>query len=165
MSRSPSRRTIDHEYAALAGNCMRWGFTAMTDPLRSLDARYYTDPAIFAIEKQHLLASTWQFAGHVSQLEKSGDFFTFFFDSVESCSLSLASSRCDGFGGAGGGLRARQRERAPARLRQSQARALARRGSAAQARRDAGSDEPGGAHMVCHLDQVVAGRDAPRDGF
>ena len=49
----------------------------MTEPLRSLDARYYTDPAIFAIEKQHLLASTWQFAGHVSQLEKPGDFFTF----------------------------------------------------------------------------------------
>ena len=49
----------------------------MTEPLRSLDARYYTDPAIFVIEKQHLLASTWQFAGHVSQLEKPGDFFTF----------------------------------------------------------------------------------------
>ena len=49
----------------------------MTEPLRSLDARYYTDPAIFAIEKLHLLASTWQFAGHVSQLEKPGDFFTF----------------------------------------------------------------------------------------
>ncbi|MEL0152032.1 MAG: aromatic ring-hydroxylating dioxygenase subunit alpha [Halieaceae bacterium] len=49
----------------------------MTEPLKSLDARYYVDPAIFAIEKQHLLATTWQFAGHESQVKSPGDYFTF----------------------------------------------------------------------------------------
>ena len=49
----------------------------MTEPLKSLDARYYVDPAIFAIEKQHLLATTWQFAGHESQVKNPGDYFTF----------------------------------------------------------------------------------------
>ncbi|MEI9413514.1 aromatic ring-hydroxylating oxygenase subunit alpha [Mesorhizobium sp. Cs1321R2N1] len=46
-------------------------------PLRSLEARYYTDPAIFAREEEGLLARTWQFAGHSSLVEKPGDFFTF----------------------------------------------------------------------------------------
>jgi phenylpropionate dioxygenase-like ring-hydroxylating dioxygenase large terminal subunit len=44
---------------------------------RALEAAYYFDPEIFAREKRGLLASTWQFAGHVSQLEKPGDYFTF----------------------------------------------------------------------------------------
>ena len=48
-----------------------------TEPLRSLDARYYTDPQIFRMEQQGLLARTWQFAGHVSQVENPGDYFTF----------------------------------------------------------------------------------------
>lgn len=43
----------------------------------SLDARYYTDPDIFKQEQQGLLARTWQFAGHASQVEKIGDYFTF----------------------------------------------------------------------------------------
>ena len=47
------------------------------EPLKSLAARYYTDPAIFAAEQQGLLARTWQFAGHASQLERPGDYFTF----------------------------------------------------------------------------------------
>ncbi|WP_424973024.1 aromatic ring-hydroxylating oxygenase subunit alpha [Dinoroseobacter sp. S76] len=46
-------------------------------PLRSLDARYYTDPAVFEVEKSGLLARTWQFAGHASQLAAPGDYFTF----------------------------------------------------------------------------------------
>jgi len=46
-------------------------------PTHALAAHYYTDPAIFEIEKQGLLAQTWQLAGHESQLEKPGDFFTF----------------------------------------------------------------------------------------
>ncbi|WP_075995917.1 aromatic ring-hydroxylating oxygenase subunit alpha [Salaquimonas pukyongi] len=46
-------------------------------PVRSLDARYYTDPAIFEAERKGLLARTWQFAGHASQVEKPGDYFTF----------------------------------------------------------------------------------------
>ena len=34
------------------------------EPIKSLDARYYTDPAVFEAEKTGLLARTWQFAGH-----------------------------------------------------------------------------------------------------
>ena len=47
------------------------------EPLRSLAARYYTDPAIFAAEQQGLLARSWQYAGHASQLENTGDYFAF----------------------------------------------------------------------------------------
>ena len=46
-------------------------------PLRSLDARYYIDPSIFDLETGGLFAQSWQFAGHASQLQKAGDFFTF----------------------------------------------------------------------------------------
>lgn len=49
----------------------------MTAPIRSLDARYYTDPAIFAAEMDGLFTRTWQFACHVSALEKQGDFYAF----------------------------------------------------------------------------------------
>ncbi|MEM9330334.1 MAG: aromatic ring-hydroxylating dioxygenase subunit alpha [Pseudomonadota bacterium] len=52
----------------------------MSEPItliHSLEARYYTDPQIFEIENKGLLARTWQFAGHVSQVENVGDFFTF----------------------------------------------------------------------------------------
>ena len=46
-------------------------------PVHSLEARYYTDPAIFAAERAGLLARTWQFAGHAGDLSESGDYFTF----------------------------------------------------------------------------------------
>ena len=46
-------------------------------PIRSLEARYYTDPGIFAQERSGLLSKTWQFAGHISQIPKAGDYFTF----------------------------------------------------------------------------------------
>lgn len=52
----------------------------MTEPgeaIRSLEARYYTDPAIFERELGGLLTRTWQFAGHASQLESAGDYFAF----------------------------------------------------------------------------------------
>ena len=49
----------------------------MTEPLRSLDARYYTDPQIFEIERTGLLSRTWQFAGHTSQIKNPGDYFAF----------------------------------------------------------------------------------------
>ncbi|NKB60902.1 MAG: Rieske 2Fe-2S domain-containing protein [Gammaproteobacteria bacterium] len=49
----------------------------ITKPVLSLAARYYTDPMIFEKEKQGILAKTWQLAGHISQLEKPGDYFTF----------------------------------------------------------------------------------------
>jgi len=46
-------------------------------PLRSLEARYYTDPAVFAAEQRGVLARTWQYAGHASDVANPGDFFTF----------------------------------------------------------------------------------------
>ena len=44
---------------------------------RSLEARYYTDPAIFATEQEQVFARTWQYAGHSSQLKEPGDYFSF----------------------------------------------------------------------------------------
>jgi phenylpropionate dioxygenase-like ring-hydroxylating dioxygenase large terminal subunit len=49
----------------------------LNKPIHSLDARYYTDPAVFQLEMDGVLSQTWQFAGHASQLEKAGDYFTF----------------------------------------------------------------------------------------
>lgn len=46
-------------------------------PVRSLEARYYTDPDIYARELQTTLATTWQFAGHASQISQPGQYFTF----------------------------------------------------------------------------------------
>ncbi len=48
-----------------------------TPVIHSLDARYYTDPAVFKAEQEGLLSRTWQFAGHTSQVENTGDYFTF----------------------------------------------------------------------------------------
>ena len=45
-------------------------------PVRSLAARYYTDPAIFETERQGLLSRTWQFAAHESQICNPGDYVT-----------------------------------------------------------------------------------------
>ena len=47
------------------------------NPIKALDASFYTDPKLFEVEKKGLLASTWQFAGHVSQVESVGDYFSF----------------------------------------------------------------------------------------
>ncbi len=44
---------------------------------RALDARYYTDPSMFAAELDAVFARTWQFAGHVSELAAPGDYFSF----------------------------------------------------------------------------------------
>lgn len=50
--------------------------TAGGGPERALDARYYTDPEVFARERERIFFRTWQFAGHVSQLAKPGDYLT-----------------------------------------------------------------------------------------
>ncbi len=49
----------------------------MTEPIRSLDARYYTDPEIFQLESAGLLSSTWQFGCHASQLSEKGSYASF----------------------------------------------------------------------------------------
>ena len=43
----------------------------------ALAASYYTDPAVFEREKERIFFRTWQYAGHVSQVEATGDYFTF----------------------------------------------------------------------------------------
>ena len=49
----------------------------MTEPIRSLDARYYTDPDVFRMETGGLLARSWQFGCHGSALAEAGDYATF----------------------------------------------------------------------------------------
>ncbi|MEO1313583.1 MAG: aromatic ring-hydroxylating dioxygenase subunit alpha [Pseudomonadota bacterium] len=49
----------------------------MSGPIRSLDARYYTDHQVFEIEKQGLLSRTWQFGCHVSEISEVGAYTTF----------------------------------------------------------------------------------------
>ena len=44
---------------------------------RALEPRYYLDPAIYEREKQEVFYKTWQYAGHVSQVAKPGDYFAF----------------------------------------------------------------------------------------
>ena len=55
----------------------RKGMTARDPaaPVHSLEARYYTDPAIFGKERTGLLSRTWQFAGHESLVRNAGDYF------------------------------------------------------------------------------------------
>ncbi len=49
----------------------------MIEPIRTLEARYYTDPHIFEVEKQGLLAKTWQFGCHVSEIAEVGAYKSF----------------------------------------------------------------------------------------
>ena len=37
-------------------------------PIRALDARYYTDPAIFALERERIFFRCWNFVGHVTDV-------------------------------------------------------------------------------------------------
>jgi phenylpropionate dioxygenase-like ring-hydroxylating dioxygenase large terminal subunit len=46
-------------------------------PIRSLEARYYTDPTIFANEMAGLLSRTWQFACHGAEIPNAGDYLAF----------------------------------------------------------------------------------------
>jgi phenylpropionate dioxygenase-like ring-hydroxylating dioxygenase large terminal subunit len=46
-------------------------------PGLALEARCYTDPALFEEEMRRIFYSSWIYAGHVSQLAKTGDYFTF----------------------------------------------------------------------------------------
>ncbi|HCK75975.1 MAG TPA: hypothetical protein DHW07_02380, partial [Gammaproteobacteria bacterium] len=43
----------------------------------SLDAAYYTSESIYQNERGDLFVRTWQYAGHVSQAAKPGDYFSF----------------------------------------------------------------------------------------
>ena len=47
----------------------------ISEPVLSLEARYYTDPAVYEMESRGLFARTWQFACHASLLKDVGDYF------------------------------------------------------------------------------------------
>jgi hypothetical protein len=71
--RSASDEIVERVERSTAA-AMNWASTpeepneryGLAPPIRSLDARYYTDPQVFEVEKQGLLARTWQFACHAS---------------------------------------------------------------------------------------------------
>lgn len=42
----------------------------------TLSAPLYTDPTVFALEKERTFSRTWQVAGHASQVTNPGDYFT-----------------------------------------------------------------------------------------
>ena len=46
-------------------------------PLKSLEARYYTDATLFEKEKSHLFTKTWQFACHESEVAHAGAYYCF----------------------------------------------------------------------------------------
>ncbi|GAL11608.1 Rieske 2Fe-2S domain protein [Vibrio astriarenae] len=51
--------------------------STVSKPTQALSSKYYTDPTLFEKEKSTLLATTWQFACHVSEIPKRGDYFAF----------------------------------------------------------------------------------------
>jgi len=42
----------------------------------TLHGALYTDPKVFAAEKEKIFSRTWQVAGHASQVANTGDYFT-----------------------------------------------------------------------------------------
>lgn len=44
--------------------------------VKTIPYRLYADPSILAVEQEKIFAKSWQYVGHVSQLQKTGDFFT-----------------------------------------------------------------------------------------
>jgi len=47
-----------------------------TAPVQSLEGRFYTDPEVYRDELSGVLAHTWQYAAHESELRNPGDFTT-----------------------------------------------------------------------------------------
>src|SRR4026208_551656 len=47
---------------------------------RTLPTEYFTSPELFAEERGKIFRGRWLYAGHVSQVEKPGDFFLFELD-------------------------------------------------------------------------------------
>lgn len=44
---------------------------------RTIPYRLYTDPRVLEEEKEKIFARSWQFVGHISQVQNPGDYFTF----------------------------------------------------------------------------------------
>ena len=54
-----------------------WTMSEQVAPVHSLAAHHYTSAEVFRLEQERLFSRTWQYAGHVSQVENVGDYFTF----------------------------------------------------------------------------------------
>ena len=50
---------------------------ARQKPGYTLDAIFYTDPSIFALERERLFPNDWIYVGHISQIPRTGDFLTY----------------------------------------------------------------------------------------
>jgi phenylpropionate dioxygenase-like ring-hydroxylating dioxygenase large terminal subunit len=50
------------------------GLIAAQKPGHALDQRFYTDPDIYELELERIIARNWFLAGHVSELAEAGDF-------------------------------------------------------------------------------------------
>ncbi len=46
------------------------------DPSRVINRDIYVDPDIFEAEKSRIFHKTWQWLGHVGELQKAGDYLT-----------------------------------------------------------------------------------------
>src|SRR5579872_6784310 len=57
----------------------------------SLAGEFYKDKSIFKLEMKRIFARRWLFVGHVSQIQDSGDYFTYDIDG-ESIILTRAES-------------------------------------------------------------------------
>ena len=42
----------------------------------TLPARFYTDPDIYVLEREHILKKSWLCLGHTDQVSEVGDYFT-----------------------------------------------------------------------------------------
>ena len=54
------------------------GFRYESDLARAttIPSSWYTDPAMLAIEQEHIFSASWQLVGRLAQLQNPGDFFT-----------------------------------------------------------------------------------------
>lgn len=48
-----------------------------TQPIKGLPAKYFNDPEIFSRIRENIFFRTWQYACHQSQLQNTGDYFSF----------------------------------------------------------------------------------------
>ena len=73
MSTTPvSTRQVSNRFRAeeVEGCLLEYNSATTVPP------RFYSDPAVFELEKQHLLKSSWIPVGHISEVGKPGDYFT-----------------------------------------------------------------------------------------
>ncbi|MDX1513003.1 MAG: aromatic ring-hydroxylating dioxygenase subunit alpha [Gammaproteobacteria bacterium] len=53
------------------------GIEGTNAPVRGLEPRFYTDPSVYAEERERIFFRTWQYACHQSEVEHAGDFVVF----------------------------------------------------------------------------------------